>query len=81
MDERSVYGDGVVEAGLADVGVVEEIVGAGLESVGIEQPAFKGNLQAELMFFVALAVERVKVVLLPLAKVMMGPDAVTSGGG
>ena len=49
---------GIVDAGVADVGVVEEVVDAGLEGVGVEEPAAEGNLDAELMLFVALAVER-----------------------
>src|ERR1700730_10136764 len=55
--ERSVDGDGIEEAGLANVGVVEGIVGAGLEGVGVEHPSAEGNLHAELMLFVALAVQ------------------------
>ncbi len=56
-DEGSVDGDGEVEAGVADVGVVEEIVDAVLEGVGVEEPAAEGDLEAELMLLVALAVE------------------------
>ena len=57
-DEGAVDGDGEVDAGVADVGVVEEVVDAGLEGVGVEQPAAEGDLHAELVLFVALAVER-----------------------
>ncbi len=66
-DEGAVDGDGVVDAGVADVGVVEEVVDAGLEGVGVEQPAAEGDLDAELVLFVALAVERLKSVLLACA--------------
>ena len=37
--------------------MVEEVVDAGLEGIGVEEPAAVGNLQAELMLLVALAVE------------------------
>ena len=40
--------------------MVEEIVGAGLESVSVEEPAAPGNLQAELVLLVALAAQRNK---------------------
>ena len=56
-DEGAVDGDGKVDAGVADVGVVEEVVDAGLEGVGVEEPAAEGDLDAELVLFVALAVE------------------------
>ena len=56
-DERAVDGDGEEDAGVADVGVVEEVVDAVLEGVGVEQPAVEGNLHAELVLLVALAVE------------------------
>ncbi len=56
-DERAVDGDREVDAGIADVGVVEEVVDAVLEGVGVEDPAAEWNLYPELMFFVALAVQ------------------------
>jgi hypothetical protein len=40
--------------------VIEEIVGVGLKGVGIESPTTVGDGDAELMFFVALAVQRDK---------------------
>ncbi len=43
--------------------MVEEIVGAGLEVVGVENPAAKGNRHTELMFFVPFAVQRGKAQL------------------
>ena len=57
-DQRAVDGDGEVDAGVADVGVVEEVVDAVLEGTGVEQPAAEGNLQAELVLLVALAMQR-----------------------
>ena len=68
-DESAIDGDGEVDAGVADVGVVEEVVDAGLEGVGVEQPAAEGNLHAELMLFVALAVERGEVGVVGLGEV------------
>src|ERR1700739_4599987 len=58
LNEGTLHGDGNEDAGLADVAVVEEIVGAGLERVGIEQPTVEGNLHAELVLFVTLAAQR-----------------------
>ena len=57
LDERALDGDGDEDAGFADVVVVEEVVGLGLEGVGVEQPATEGDLDAELVLFVALAFE------------------------
>ncbi len=57
-NEGAVDGDGKVDAGVTDVGVVEEVVDAGLEGVDVEYPATKGDLDAELVLFVAFAVER-----------------------
>lgn len=42
----------------ADVAVIKEIVGVGLKCVGIDRPTAVGDGDAELMFFVALAVQR-----------------------
>jgi hypothetical protein len=42
-----------------DAGVVlEEIMGMGAEGVGVEPPSAEGDGDAELMLFVALAVQR-----------------------
>ena len=38
-DEGAVDGDGIVDAGLADVGVVEEVVGSGFEGVDVQGPS------------------------------------------
>ena len=43
--------------GFADVVVVEEIYDVGAEVVSVENPAMEGDGYAELMFFIALAVE------------------------
>ena len=68
-DEGAVDGDGEVDAGVADVGVVEEVVDAGLEGVGVEEPAAEGNLYAELMLFVAFAVEGNEVGVVGLRRI------------
>ena len=47
-DKGSVDGDGEIDAGVADVGVVEEVIDTGLEGVGIEVPSMEGDLDAEL---------------------------------
>ena len=49
---------GKEDAGSADVVVVEKIVDIGFEVVGVEHPSAVRDGDAELMFFVALAVER-----------------------
>ena len=38
--------------------MVEEVVDTGFEGVGVEEPAAEGDLNAELVLFVAFAVER-----------------------
>ncbi len=50
-------GDGEEDAGGADVVVVEEILDVGAEVVGVENPSAVRDGDAELMFFVALAVQ------------------------
>jgi len=57
-DQRAIDGDGDVDAGVADIGVVEEVIDAIPEGIGIEQPAAKGNLYAKLVLLVALAMQR-----------------------
>ena len=44
-----------------------------LKVIGIEQPALIGNLHAELVFFVALAVERFKAGVVGVGVVDDGP--------
>ena len=46
------------EVGFSEDVVVEEIVGAGAESVGVERPSAEGDGDPELVLFVPLAVER-----------------------
>ena len=60
LNKCSIHGDRVVNAGLPDVGVVKEIVHTVLKGVGVEQPAFEGNLHAKLALFIAFAVERLE---------------------
>ena len=51
-------GDGEEEVGLADVVMIEEIHDVGAEVIGVENPAVIGDGDSELVFFIALAVER-----------------------
>src|SRR5579872_8822 len=57
-DSRILNGEREKEIGLADVVVIEKIGCVGAEGVGIENPSAPGNVDAELRFFVTLAVER-----------------------
>ena len=58
--QRAIDGDGEVHVGFAQVGVVKEVVDAILDVVHIQQPAFVGDLNAELVLFVALGGKRRK---------------------
>ncbi len=58
LDESSVNRDGIIDARIPDIRVVEEVVYPILKSIGIEKPAFIGYLHAKLILFVALAVKR-----------------------
>ena len=59
-DAGGLDGDGEEEVGIVETVVVKEIVGAGDEIIGVDGPALDGNGEAELMFFVAFAVQRNK---------------------
>ncbi len=61
---RTLDSDGEKEIGIVEIVVIEEVPGAGEEIAGVERPAAKGNSDAELMLFVALAVERDKAEVL-----------------
>src|ERR1035437_4409448 len=54
-------GEGKEDVGSPDVVVVEKIRDIGFEGVGVEDPSAVRNGDAELMFFVALTVERQKL--------------------
>ena len=58
VNQRAINRDGKKKIGFADIVVVEEIIRAGLKCVGIQRPAAEGNRDAELVLFVALAVQR-----------------------
>ena len=60
-DQGSIDGDGEVHVGFAEVGVIEKVVDAIFDVGNVESPAFVGNCNAELMFFVALGGQGVKV--------------------
>jgi hypothetical protein len=53
-NERAIHSDGEVHVGFAEVGVVKEVIDAILDRIHVEKPAFPGNLNAELMLFIAL---------------------------
>src|ERR1035441_4112768 len=53
-----VDGERKEEVGISKGVVVEEIISAGAEGVGVERPSAKRDGDAELMLFVALAMER-----------------------
>ena len=57
-DPCAIHGDGEVDAGVADIGVVEEVMDASFEGIRVQQPSTKGKLETELVFFVALPMER-----------------------
>jgi hypothetical protein len=46
--------------GSADVSVIEPILCGGLEMIAVKRPTTKGDGDAELIFFVALVVQRSK---------------------
>ncbi len=56
--QRAVDRDGEIHVRLAEIGMIEEVVNAIFEGVHIEHPALVRNLNAELMLFVALGVQR-----------------------
>ena len=49
-------GNGPEDEGFADVVVIEPVVGAGFEVIGIESPTVDGDGDTELPFDIALAV-------------------------
>ena len=55
---RSGNGDGDENVGLSDIVVVEKVYAAGFEIVDVQSPAANRDRHAELMFFVALAMQR-----------------------
>src|SRR5664279_2767134 len=57
-DEGLLNREGEEEIGFSDSVVVEEIIGSGAEGVGVERPSAEGYGDAELMLFVAFAVQR-----------------------
>ena len=82
LNQRAVNGDGEENVRLADVGMVEEVVGARFKIVRVKQPPTERNLHAELMLLIALAVQRKKGSVGAVGVVRCsGPEAVSSGGG
>ena len=66
------HGDGEKQVGFANVVVVEEIHDVGAEVVGVEHPSAIGDGDAELMFFIALAVERDESQAIGVGKLQQG---------
>ena len=64
IDARPFNGDGNENLGVIEIVVVEVVGGASEEVVGVERPAVRGNGYAELVFFVAFAMERRKTQVL-----------------
>jgi hypothetical protein len=60
-NQRSGIGEGKEDVGSSNVVVVEKIGGIGFKGIGVEDPSTVRNGDAELMFFVALTVERQKL--------------------
>src|SRR5271154_3464601 len=58
FDARALNGYGNKQLGILKIIMVKEICGQGLEIVCVDGPAAEGNGDAELVFFVALAVQR-----------------------
>ena len=76
-----VVGEGKEDVGGSDVVVVEKIGDIGFEGIGVENPSAVGNGDAELMFFVALAVERQKAAAVACwQRDASGPETVSMGG-
>ena len=59
-NQRRLNGDGKEEIRFADVVVVKKVHDPGAEGIGIEHPAAIRNGDAELIFFIALAMQRNK---------------------
>ena len=53
-DQCSIHRDRKIHVGLAEIGVIEEIVDAILHGRNIEEPSLVRNLNAELVFFIPL---------------------------
>src|SRR5271168_2146087 len=58
VDARALNGDGKENIGIVQIVVIEKVFRAGEKIVGVDGPALEGNGDAELVFFVAFAVER-----------------------
>ena len=74
-DHGLANGDGKKEIGFADIVVVEEIHDVGAEVIGVEDPSAKGDGHAELMLFVALAVERNESQIVGIGKMQQRPGS------
>ena len=80
-DEGVGDGDGKEDVGGADVVVVEKIGDIGFEGVGVEDKSAERDGDAELMFFVALAMERDDGrARFGVTNCSSGPETVSRGG-
>ena len=71
---------GKEDVGGADVVVVEKIGDIGFEGIGVEDPSAVRDGDAELMLFVALAVEREMDACSGVTHCSSGPETVSRGG-
>src|ERR1700722_2380925 len=60
LNQRTLHRHGDEDARFAYIAVIEKIVGAGFERIGIQQPSTPGDLQPKLMFFITLPSQRNK---------------------
>src|SRR5580704_6557377 len=69
LNEGAIPREWPEKIGLADIAVVQPILGACLEGVGVERPAAVGNGDAELMLFITLAAQRAKRQVLTVGQI------------
>jgi hypothetical protein len=81
-NQGSGVGEGKEDVGGSDVVVVEKIGDIGFEVIGVEDPSAVRDGDAELMFFVALTVERLKTKQAACCRCRdsSGPETVSMGG-
>ena len=72
IDSRALYINREEDVGVIQAVVVEEVAGASQKVIGVQDPAFEGNSDTELVFFIALACQWHKIQLLALDGVESG---------
>src|SRR5271163_4237735 len=60
LNQRPLHGYRDEDTRFANIAVIEKIVSSGFESIGIQQPSTKRNLQPELMLLIPLPLQRHK---------------------